>query len=180
MTAQRDTAPASARDRILDAAESLICSRGIAGFTLDAVAQAAEVSKGGLLYHFSSKDKLISDLQCRMALRLAEKIQDADCRSESVLRAFIQLLRHDYENGGRHFAPLLLSREQQSPSLELQASMACLVRRSGIIENKKAALLLFASLGMVLASLARLPCTDPQQAADLFDEIEAIAAKITD
>lgn len=57
--------------------------------------------------------------------------------------------------------------------------MACLVRRSGIIENKKAALLLFASLGMVFASLAGLPCADSRQAADLFDGMEAIAAKMT-
>jgi len=52
MTAQRDATTGSARNRIMDAAEDLICTRGIAGFTLDAVAPAAEVSKGGLLYHF--------------------------------------------------------------------------------------------------------------------------------
>ncbi len=179
MTAQRDTASSSARDRILDAAQNLICAQGVAGFTLDAVAQAARVSKGGLLYHFNSKDKLISDLQCRMALRLAEKLKDADCRSEPPLLAFIRLLRHDFECGGQHFAPLLLARERQSPSSELQASMACLIRRSGVVENKKAALLLFASLGMVLSSLARLPCTDLPQIAGLFDEMEAIAAGIS-
>jgi AcrR family transcriptional regulator len=179
MTAQHDTARASARDRILDAAQNLICAQGVAGFTLDAVAQAAKVSKGGLLYHFGSKDKLISDLQCRMALRLAEKLQDADCRSEPLLLAFIRLLRHDFENGGQHFAPLLLAREQENPSWELQASMTCLMRRSGITENKKAAMLLFAGLGLVLSSLARLPCSDPRQVAELFDEMEAIAATIS-
>jgi len=179
MTTQRDTASSSARDRILDAAQNLICAHGVAGFTLDAVAQAAKVSKGGLLYHFNSKDKLISDLQCRMALRLTEKFRDADCRSEPLLLAFIRLLRHDFESGGQHFAPLLLARERQNPSWELQASMACLIQRSGIAENKKAALLLFASLGMVLSSLARLPCTDLPQIAELFDEMEAIAAGIS-
>jgi AcrR family transcriptional regulator len=41
MTAQHDDTKASARNRIMDAAEQLICERGVAGFTLDAVAKAA-------------------------------------------------------------------------------------------------------------------------------------------
>jgi AcrR family transcriptional regulator len=178
MTAQTDHSSLSVRDRILDAAEDLICASGIAGFTLDAVAQAAGVSKGGLLYHFGSKDSLISGLQRRMALRLEQSLRDAECRGEPVLEAFIRELRQDYESGGRRFAPLLLAREQQDPCEELQTLMTCLVRRSGGRGGKRASLLLLASLGMVLSSLARLPCTDPQQAAELFDEMQAMAATV--
>jgi len=47
---------ASARDRVLDAYETLLIESGPAATTLDAVAAAARVSKGGLLYHFASKD----------------------------------------------------------------------------------------------------------------------------
>ena len=50
----------SARDRLLDAAEALARTVGAANLTLDAVAQAASVSKGGLLYHFPSKDALLA------------------------------------------------------------------------------------------------------------------------
>jgi len=50
----------SARDRLLDAAETLACSVGAANLTLDAVAHSAGVSKGGLLYHFPSKDALLA------------------------------------------------------------------------------------------------------------------------
>jgi AcrR family transcriptional regulator len=179
MTAQTDPSSISARDRILDAAEDLICNSGIAGFTLDAVAHAAGFSKGGLLYHFSSKDNLISGLQQRMVSRLEQALQDAERQREPILQAFIRELRRDYETGGRRFAPLLLAREQQDPCQELQSLMACLVRRSGGRESKKATLLLLACLGMVLSSLARLPCTDPQQTAELFDEMQAIAATIS-
>ena len=44
-----------ARDRILEAAERVVAEVGAARLTLDVVAQAAGVSKGGLLYHFPSK-----------------------------------------------------------------------------------------------------------------------------
>ena len=48
-----------ARDRILDAAEQLVSAQGASNLTLDAVAQSAGVSKGGLLYHYPSKDALL-------------------------------------------------------------------------------------------------------------------------
>lgn len=63
---------ASARDRVLDAYESLLLEQGPSGATLDAVAGAAEVSKGGLLYHFGSKDALVTGLLERLRARSAK------------------------------------------------------------------------------------------------------------
>lgn len=57
----------SARDRVLDAYETLLIEAGPAAATLDAVAAAAGVSKGGLLYHFASKEALIAGLLNRLA-----------------------------------------------------------------------------------------------------------------
>ena len=54
------------RDRILDAAEARLLQRGPAGLVLDAVAREAQVSKGGLLYHFPSKEALVAGLTGRM------------------------------------------------------------------------------------------------------------------
>jgi AcrR family transcriptional regulator len=51
---------ASSRDKILDAAMRVVIRDGLLAMTLDAVAQEAAVSKGGLLYHFASKDDLIA------------------------------------------------------------------------------------------------------------------------
>jgi len=48
-----------ARARILDAALAVADRVGAAHLTLDAVAAEAGVSKGGLLYHFASKDLLL-------------------------------------------------------------------------------------------------------------------------
>jgi AcrR family transcriptional regulator len=51
---------ATSRDRILDAAVHVAIRDGIQAMTLEAVAQEAVVSKGGLIYHFRSKNHLIS------------------------------------------------------------------------------------------------------------------------
>lgn len=48
----------SARDRILSAFEDLLLADGERAATLESVAAAAGVSKGGLLYHFGSKEAL--------------------------------------------------------------------------------------------------------------------------
>lgn len=55
----------SARERVLEAAERVVTETGAARLTLDAVAQAAGVSKGGLLYHFPSKESLLGALAQR-------------------------------------------------------------------------------------------------------------------
>jgi len=49
----------ASRAKLLAAAEAVILEKGVANLTLDAVAAAAGISKGGLLYHFASKDALI-------------------------------------------------------------------------------------------------------------------------
>lgn len=56
----------STRDRLLDAFETLLVSGGSRAATLDAVAAAADVSKGGLLYHFPSKDALVEAMLDRL------------------------------------------------------------------------------------------------------------------
>lgn len=54
--------PPLARERVLDAYVQILITDGERAATLDAVARAAGVSKGGLLYHFASKDDLAAAL----------------------------------------------------------------------------------------------------------------------
>jgi AcrR family transcriptional regulator len=56
---QKTKSPFQTRDTILQATSQVILDKGIEGLTLDAVAKEAGVSKGGLLYHFPSKEALI-------------------------------------------------------------------------------------------------------------------------
>jgi AcrR family transcriptional regulator len=50
------------RHLILDAAKQIILENDFSSLTLDAVAKKAEISKGGLLYHFPNKEMLIKGL----------------------------------------------------------------------------------------------------------------------
>jgi AcrR family transcriptional regulator len=50
------------REHLLNAALETLQTEGIAGFTLDRVAECAGISKGGLLYHFPSRDALVEGL----------------------------------------------------------------------------------------------------------------------
>ena len=59
--------PPLARERVLDAYEEILITEGERAATLDAVAREAGVSKGGLLYHFASKDDLALGIIARLA-----------------------------------------------------------------------------------------------------------------
>lgn len=59
--------PPRARESVLDAFEAILIDDGERAATMDAIARAAGVSKGGLLYHFASKDALEAALIDRLA-----------------------------------------------------------------------------------------------------------------
>lgn len=54
------------REKILDAAEARLLAGGPAALVLDSVAVDAGISKGGLLYHFRTKEALVAGLLERM------------------------------------------------------------------------------------------------------------------
>ena len=62
------------RDRILDAAEQVILESGGRNFTLDAVAERAGISKGGLVYSFATKDGLVRAALEREITRFQEAV----------------------------------------------------------------------------------------------------------
>ena len=68
---------ANAYNRILDAAEQLVSERGVRDLTLEAVAAKAGLSKGGLLYHFASKEQLVVGMVQRIADELSADIERA-------------------------------------------------------------------------------------------------------
>jgi AcrR family transcriptional regulator len=56
----------SSREKILDAAAELVSEIGAGRLTLDAVAEKAGLSKGGLLYNFPTKEALLQGMIQRM------------------------------------------------------------------------------------------------------------------
>src|SRR5580700_11743943 len=63
------------RDKVLDAAEAVILESGGRNFTLDAVAERAGISKGGLVYTFATKDGLIHAALEREIARFREAVR---------------------------------------------------------------------------------------------------------
>jgi AcrR family transcriptional regulator len=66
------------REAVLKAAAQIIVRLGVSGFTIEAVAQEAGVTKGGVLHHFPSKEALVDGLIDQVSdafnARLAEEL----------------------------------------------------------------------------------------------------------
>ncbi|MEV0249824.1 TetR/AcrR family transcriptional regulator [Nocardia sp. NPDC050712] len=82
--------PNGTRDRILDALETLLLDKGMSQVTLESVAAAAGVSKGGLLYHFKSKDALLAGLVRRLGERADQQLENAVAEGKSVAEWYLQ------------------------------------------------------------------------------------------
>lgn len=66
--------PPLAREKVLDAFESILIDDGERAATMEATARVAGVSKGGLLYHFGSKDALEAGLIDRLGLLVDDDV----------------------------------------------------------------------------------------------------------
>lgn len=84
----------STREQLLNAAHQVILHHGAPALTLDAVAQQAGVSKGGLLYHFPSKEALIIGMIDRMCDAFDRALEQALAQEPELpgryLRAYVQ------------------------------------------------------------------------------------------
>src|SRR4051812_585847 len=66
------------RNKLLDAAAVVVKRDGAQALTLDAVAAEAQVSKGGLLYHFNTKRELVQAMIERWLEEFQREIETAD------------------------------------------------------------------------------------------------------
>jgi AcrR family transcriptional regulator len=72
------------RENILQAANRVIQRHGVAGLTLEAVAREAGVSKGGIFYHFPSKDALIEGMMASLCQSFDRALQQEAERSPAA------------------------------------------------------------------------------------------------
>lgn len=82
--------PPRARDSVLDAFERLLIGDGERAATMDATARAAGVSKGGLLYHFGSKDALEHGLLERLHTLVEDDLAEMDASPEGSVAFFVR------------------------------------------------------------------------------------------
>ena len=109
---------ATTRDRLLDALEELLVTSGPGAVTLDAVAASAGVSKGGLLYHFRSKDALLEGLLERLRVRGAEDVERMRADPEGALAYYLRTSADAEEEGPLHrtmVAALVLAQGSAAP-----------------------------------------------------------------
>ena len=78
----------SRRERILDAAFSAFAKRGYRDTAVDDIAAAAETSKGGIYFHFPSKEAIFRELMETTADKLVTRVERAVAlESEPVAKA---------------------------------------------------------------------------------------------
>ena len=172
------------RDRILDAADLLVTAEGARNLTLDGVAQAAGVSKGGLLYHFPSKDALlagmverhIDQVDARCAAELANL--PASC-SSSQMKAWVLGVLHSDPLRGEVGAALLAAAANNPELLDgVRRRYAAHVERLAALGERfaGAAVILLAVDGLMFGEAWRItPFTSEQR-----DRIVAELLKLTD
>jgi AcrR family transcriptional regulator len=102
----------SSRDRILDAYADLLITDGERQATLEAVAARADVSKGGLLYHFPSKERLAVGLCERLATLAAQDAHAMRTADEGPARYYVR--SSQYANTPLDRALVAVSRLRQS------------------------------------------------------------------
>lgn len=99
------------RKLILIAASNIVRNEGVAQLTLEAVANKAGVSKGGLLYHFPNKEALIKSMVVELTDSYVDTIQEkvkTDLRQEGKWsRAYVETTFEELDNGLEMSAGLL-------------------------------------------------------------------------
>jgi AcrR family transcriptional regulator len=174
---------AGTRDRILEAGYAIAAQSGVAAVTLDAVANRAGVSKGGLLYHFPSKEALVSgmvDGLCRTFADLADAAAGADPDPAGrSARAYLAAGAGELSQSSRWLA--LVEALVVSPGL-LDAWRAGVVagRAADEAENADpvaAAIVRLAADGLWLAGLLGLPAPDQRLHAAILAELDQMTRR---
>jgi AcrR family transcriptional regulator len=83
----------STRDKILEAAEDVVLTDGVVCLTLEKAAVRAGLSKGGVLYHFRSKEALVAAMVERLSERFEEGLREHRARRPepgSFARAYVE------------------------------------------------------------------------------------------
>lgn len=107
-------------DLILRATSDIVSRDGVGSLTLDAVAHRAGVSKGGLLYHFPSKDALLVGLVFR---RLDEFEAEVERRAAELpagpgrwLRAYVEATFDPSQSLGPELIGALIAAFAEQPT----------------------------------------------------------------
>lgn len=163
------------RQRLVDAAVSVVRSQGVQGLTLQSVATEAGLSKGGLLYHFSSKEELVTAL-----LHDAMERVDADLRKlvnggekGAFARAYVEYVRapeaYWEESATSLFAAAALEPGRLKQVQQLFEQWQTRLIEDDELDPRLALLIRIACDGLWLIDLFGLAPPSDEQRADVLD-----------
>jgi AcrR family transcriptional regulator len=159
------------RESILQAAEEIVAKRGPAHLTLEMAASEAKVSKGGLFYHFRSKEALL-EAMIRRSMELLESEQRKVAESltgdrNGKLKAnIIGTLRH--LEGQRPVLTAVIAAIANDPKLvepvreSIRKEFQDLSKEL-TLRTEDIAILFLASQGLLLVELLNLSFLTPSQ-----------------
>lgn len=102
--------PTITRERLLELAEGIVRSDGAAGLTIDALAKAAGISKGGVQYSFSSKDDLVKALIERWTDQFDALLGEIDgLPPADLIRKYIKVMRNSQAAMNAKMAGLMIA-----------------------------------------------------------------------
>lgn len=171
-----------AREKVLKAAESIASEVGGHGLTLDAVAERAGVSKGGLLYHFPSKDALLEGLLDACASEHFGQIHEQRRLQPDLplAAAYLRASMNDQPSTDPLFAGIASALFQNKALL---SSWECLHRKffdQLAVESDDFALdaiLSFAADGLWLSESYGMTALQPAQRAQVVARLAALASR---
>ncbi len=111
----------NSREAILDAAERIVTEAGAAHLTLDAAAERAGVSKGGLLYNFPTKEALLQAMVDRHMRQLdqdhAAALAALPLGPGRELKACVRMVAEDCPSDEKRLGCAMLAASANNPKL---------------------------------------------------------------
>jgi len=85
----------SNRETLVDAAQVIVAERGLAAMTLENVATLAGVTKGGLIYHFKTRELLLQALIERIVWQIESRYAAEAAKRGQTLKALLVAMIDD-------------------------------------------------------------------------------------
>lgn len=174
--------------KLLEAAERVVLGEGARRLTLDAVAREAGVSKGGLLYHFPSKEALVAEMVEHLAIERFERelenrlgpSDSAEVRDGSWVRAYVEAT-FEPQDEDRNLAVQsgLFAAVANDPSLldPLRERYGALQERAENdgVDPALATIARLASDGLWFLELFDIPAVDGELRERVFEKLRVLA-----
>lgn len=173
------------RDRILEAAERVVGDVGAARMTLEGVAQAAGVSKGGLLYHFPTKEALLGALAKRYVEGMVECVElaksgMAEMGARELKACIVGVLDRQSRAKVRGMGAALFAAAANDLTLlevirERIAQFTRQLEEGGNVDFARAAVVTLAIDGLIMRESLRISCFTDEQRERVVQQLLQIA-----